>query len=265
MHLLRNSLRSASRKDWGAIARDLKPVYTAPTEAAALERFVEFSEKWEARYPAIIKVMGQRLGRVVPFLNFDPQIRAVICTTNAIESLNARCAPRGALLYPRRSREEFGGIFLGPMAHLDAKARGDKSMPSGGGHREDVEGGPPRDPRDMAKAGLLESQSPEGKSDEPAGTTSETGVVLCIGMNRGLMQPPEDDSMPSEGIQGDEWGACVTLGRTTRTNVGSPTGREPYGDAVPVVVAGVTSCQGGRESRPQGEGAQVMRYPSDGR
>jgi hypothetical protein len=67
------------------------------------------------------------------------------------------CAPRGALLYPRRSWEEFGGTFLGPMAYLDAKARGDKSMPSGGGHREDVEGEPPRDSRDMAKAGLLES------------------------------------------------------------------------------------------------------------
>jgi hypothetical protein len=39
--------------------------------------------------------------------------------------------------------------------------------------------------------------------------------------------------------------------------MGSPKGREPYGDGVPVVVAGVTACQGGRESRPQGEGAQV--------
>lgn len=66
--------------------------------------------------------------------------------------------------------------------------------------------------------------------------------------------------MSSEDIEGDEWGAYVTLIRTTETNVGSPKGREPYGDAVPVVVVGVTSDQGGRESRPQGEGAQVIGH-----
>src|SRR6266542_5266012 len=47
------------------------------------------------------------------------------------------------------------------------------------------------------------------------------------------------------------------LQRMRLTNVGSPKGREPYGDRVPVVVAGVTTCQGGREGRPQGKGAQV--------
>ena len=51
--------------------------------------------------------------------------------------------------------------------------------------------------------------------------------------------------------------------RTAGTNVGSPKGRESYGDAVPVVVAGVTTCQGGRESRPQGEGEQVIGHHED--
>jgi hypothetical protein len=64
--------------------------------------------------------------------------------------------------------------------------------------------------------------------------------------------------MPSEGIEGDEWAAYVALSRMARTNVGSPAGREPYGDGGLVVVAGVTSGRGGRESRPQGEGGQVM-------
>ena len=50
--------------------------------------------------------------------------------------------------------------------------------------------------------------------------------------------------------------------RTTKTNAGSPTGREPYGDGVPIVVVGVTSHQGGRESRLQGEGAQVVQRSS---
>jgi len=70
--------------------------------------------------------------------------------------------------------------------------------------------------------------------------------------------------MPSEGIQGDEWGAYVTLPRTTGTNAGSPTGREPQGDGVLVVAGGVTPGQGGRESRPQGEGAQVTGHAIPG-
>jgi hypothetical protein len=53
--------------------------------------------------------------------------------------------------------------------------------------------------------------------------------------------------------------------RTTRTNAGSPTGRESYGDGGLVVVAGVTTCQGGRESRPQGEGGQVTGHHNAGR
>ena len=48
--------------------------------------------------------------------------------------------------------------------------------------------------------------------------------------------------------------------RMTGTNVGSPVGREPYGDGGPVVVVGATTHQGGRESRPQGEGGQVIGY-----
>jgi Transposase, Mutator family len=56
VHLLRNSFKYASKKDWAAIARDLKPVYTAASESAALDAFAEFSEKWEKKYPAIIRL-----------------------------------------------------------------------------------------------------------------------------------------------------------------------------------------------------------------
>jgi transposase-like protein len=90
VHLLRNSFRYASRKDWSAIAKDLKPVYTAPSEQAALDRFAEFGEKWEARYPAIIRLWENAWSEFVPFLGFDTEIRTVICTTNAIESINSR-------------------------------------------------------------------------------------------------------------------------------------------------------------------------------
>lgn len=90
VHLLRNSFTYASKKDWPALAKDLKPVYTAASESDALDRFAEFSEKWEARYPAIVRLWTSAWAEFVPFLQFDTAIRTVVCTTNAIESVNAR-------------------------------------------------------------------------------------------------------------------------------------------------------------------------------
>ncbi|AVH20191.1 IS256 family transposase [Rhodococcus triatomae] len=90
VHLLRNSFSYASRKDWPELAKDLKPVYTAPSESAALDRFAEFSDKWEKRYPAIVRLWTNAWAEFVPFLQFDQAIRQVIYTTNAIESVNAR-------------------------------------------------------------------------------------------------------------------------------------------------------------------------------
>jgi len=90
VHLLRNSFRYASRRDWDAIAKALRPVYTAPSESAALDAFAEFSGQWEAKYPAIVKLWESAWAEFVPFLRSDREIRTLICTTNAIESLNAR-------------------------------------------------------------------------------------------------------------------------------------------------------------------------------
>ncbi len=90
VHLLRNSFRYAGRQHWDAIAKALRPVYTAPTEAAAMERFLEFCEAWGARYPAIVRLWENAWAEFVPFLAFDVEIRKVICSTNAIESVNAR-------------------------------------------------------------------------------------------------------------------------------------------------------------------------------
>jgi transposase-like protein len=90
VHLLRNSFKYASKRDWAQLAKDLKPVYTAPSEAAALDAFAEFSGKWEKRYPAVIRLWENAWAEFVPFLQFDREIRAVVCSTNAIESINAR-------------------------------------------------------------------------------------------------------------------------------------------------------------------------------
>jgi putative transposase len=90
VHLLRNSFRYAARQDWAKIAAALKPVYTASTEDAATERFMEFAEAWGRKYPAIVKLWSDAWAEFVPFLAFDVEIRKVICSTNAIESVNAR-------------------------------------------------------------------------------------------------------------------------------------------------------------------------------
>jgi transposase-like protein len=90
IHLIRNTFRYASRKDWDAISKDLRPVYTAPTEAAAHARFADFTGLWGARYPAITRLWTAAWTEFIPFLDYDTEIRRVICSTNAIESLNAR-------------------------------------------------------------------------------------------------------------------------------------------------------------------------------
>jgi transposase-like protein len=85
VHLLRASFRYASKKDWTAIAAALRPVYTASSEAEALERFVEFADSMLGRrYPAIVRLWESAWAEFVPFLAFDNEIRTVVCTTNAI-------------------------------------------------------------------------------------------------------------------------------------------------------------------------------------
>jgi transposase-like protein len=79
-----NSFRYAARRDWPSIAKDLKVIYTAPTEAVALERFVEFSTRWEDKYPAIVGLWERAWAEFVPFLSFDPEIRTAIYTTDDI-------------------------------------------------------------------------------------------------------------------------------------------------------------------------------------
>jgi transposase-like protein len=90
LHLIRNTFRLASRQHWEAMARELRPVYTAVNEAEAKERFVEFCATWAGRYPAIRGLWENAWAEFVPFLDYDVEIRRVIYSTNAIESLHAR-------------------------------------------------------------------------------------------------------------------------------------------------------------------------------
>lgn len=90
VHLIRNTFRLASRRDWDAVKRDIKPIYTAPNPDAALAALDELEEKWGSKYGAIIRLWRNAWLEFVPFLDYDVEIRRMICSTNAIESLNAR-------------------------------------------------------------------------------------------------------------------------------------------------------------------------------
>jgi transposase-like protein len=90
VHLVRNALRYASKKHWAAIARQLRKIYEAPTVPAAETAFADFADEWREKYPAMIRSWENTWAEFVPFLEFPAELRKIVYTTNAIESLNAR-------------------------------------------------------------------------------------------------------------------------------------------------------------------------------
>jgi putative transposase len=90
VHLIRASLRYASKKYWGPLTRDLRLIYTAVDEQAAEAALDAFAERWGQRYPTIVNLWRAHWAEFVPFLAFPPEVRRVVYTTNLIESINAR-------------------------------------------------------------------------------------------------------------------------------------------------------------------------------
>jgi len=90
IHLIRATFRYASRKYWDQLARDMRKIYTAATADAAWAAFEELEEKWGKTYPAIGRLWRAAWEEFIPFLAYDVEIRRVLFSTNAIESLNAR-------------------------------------------------------------------------------------------------------------------------------------------------------------------------------
>ena len=88
VHLVRNSLEYVSWKQRKQVAADLRAIYTAPTEQAAEMALEEFAAKWDKSHPTISQIWRRNWARVIPFFGFPPEIRKVIYTTNAVESLN---------------------------------------------------------------------------------------------------------------------------------------------------------------------------------
>ncbi len=90
VHLIRASLRYASKKYWVPLSQGLRLIYTAADEAAAAAELETFEGQWGERYPAIIRLWRAHWSEFTPFLAFPPEVRRVIYTTNLIESMNAR-------------------------------------------------------------------------------------------------------------------------------------------------------------------------------
>jgi len=82
IHLIRNTFRLASRKDWDALKHDVKPIYTAVNAEAARAALEELTEKWGPKYGAIIRLWNNAWEEFIPFLDYDVEIRTVLCSTN---------------------------------------------------------------------------------------------------------------------------------------------------------------------------------------
>jgi putative transposase len=88
VHLVRASLNYVNWKDRKQVVADLKPIYRAATAEQARQELDRFVEKWGKKYPAIGRLWNEQWERVIPFFAYTPEIRKVIYTTNAVESLH---------------------------------------------------------------------------------------------------------------------------------------------------------------------------------
>lgn len=102
VHMVRNSLKYVSWKDYKAVTADLKRIYQSATEAEARQELERFAEAWEGRYPKIAQSWQTHWAHLITLFDYPPEIRKVIYTTNAIESLNSviRKATKRRKLFP---------------------------------------------------------------------------------------------------------------------------------------------------------------------
>ena len=88
VHLIRHSLKYVPRRDYDKVVKDLRPIYTATDDDAALLALEAFDEKWGEKLGVITQAWRSAWEHITPFMAFPPEVRRVIYTTNAIEALN---------------------------------------------------------------------------------------------------------------------------------------------------------------------------------
>ena len=102
VHMVRNSMKYVPWKDYKEVAHDLKLIYQSATEDEALLALGQFAEKWEAKYPQILRSWRNHWDNLNTLFDYPKDIRKSIYTTNAIESLNSviRKAIKKRKLFP---------------------------------------------------------------------------------------------------------------------------------------------------------------------
>ena len=88
VHLIRTSLKYVPRRDYDQVVKDLKPIYTAINAQEAEQALETFDQKWGAKLPVVTQAWRDSWEYVIPFMAYEPEVRRVIYTTNAIEALN---------------------------------------------------------------------------------------------------------------------------------------------------------------------------------
>ena len=102
VHQIRNSVRYVSYKDLKKVTADLKPIYQASSEAVGRLELQAFQEKWDAKYPLIVKSWENNWPELSTFFKYPPEIRKIIYTTNMIESYHRqlRKVTKGKSIFP---------------------------------------------------------------------------------------------------------------------------------------------------------------------
>ena len=113
VHMVRNSLRYASKKYWPTITKEMRQIYTAPTVEAAETLFEDFAQKWRASCPAMIKSWEANWNEFVPFLEFPVELRKIVYTTDVIVK-----SSRPVFLVASARRALHMHVLVVPRSHV---------------------------------------------------------------------------------------------------------------------------------------------------
>ncbi len=121
VHMIRNSLKYVGWKEKKQIAAELKSIYNAPTAQGAKEALDQFAQLYDKQYPAVSQLWYRHWDNIIPFFDYPQEIRKVIYTTNAIESLNSsfRKISRNRNLFP--TEEALYRLFYLSLKNISKK------------------------------------------------------------------------------------------------------------------------------------------------